>query len=283
MAMVDNNPFLCSVEEGSDMGGGEKVSDDKTHEPQENFGKMILDLSSTLEKSLKSLRSEIRSEIQELKKNDVTMLQEQLKRLEEQVVQRRDDKDTTQQAKGTTDELLLRQQYKEMQDKLAQLQEQLNTERAARQAAEQARINTERDRLLHNALIAAEAIDPDFAVVYFRDKLIYNEDDGKWYYRDGDEQIKVEDGVKKYLPNYMRRPKSPTQGGSGGRSPQAGDLPSSSKKTQLKQAAIELGIAARRGGGQFNDISKYQRAKREALSAGVSEQEIVAEVNAARI
>jgi hypothetical protein len=279
LSIEERNPFICSAEagdgdDGPDGGpGGDDNKDDKKDTPPD-FAKMFTDLSQTLSGAVASLKKDIT----EIKKSDPSKIfQEQITKLKEELSQNKEKQE--EKKGGTPDEVFLRQQHKEMQDQLKLLQDQLSTERSAREVAEKARRDTEKDRILNSALVAADAIDPEFAASNFIHKIVFNEEENKFFYQDGDEQLRVEDGIKKYLPNYMKKAKSGS-GGSGGRGPGA-DPPSGSKKAQLKEFAINLGIAAKKSNGQVNDVSKFQRAKREALNAGVEEQEIVSAVNSA--
>lgn len=164
----------------------------------------------------------------------------------------------------------LQTQLKKMEADLVKANKRAEESDAKTAQAELRRRNTERDRLLHEMASKAGAIEPSDTVALYRDRMAYDEETDSWMFQVGDEQLTVEEGIKKVLPKYMQKPKT-AGGGSGGHSPGNADGPS---KAALKENAIKLGLAAQKHGTTGPHLSRYMQAKRAYEQAGGNAEDI---------
>lgn len=167
----------------------------------------------------------------------------------------------------------------EMKKTLTTLQKQLESEKKRGDAAEersktaeQRRLNADRDSLLIKAASDANAIVATDAAKWLREYAVYDEDTESWGIKDGDSILDMDAGVKKFLPNYMIKPKT-TRGGGGG-SGTTGEENGANKVT-LRQNAINMGLAAKKNPAL---AGKFERAKNDYKNAGGNIVEVIEEV-----
>jgi len=173
------------------------------------------------------------------------------------------------EALGITEaDLALYDQIAEMQDQLEALRERLAEEEEAKQEAEQMRLEAERDYLLAQALKAANAVDIEGGLRYLRDEVYYDPDSGSWYFYDPktEEVLSIEEGVKRFLPNWLKEPKI-REGGSGSRGAAGMGGPGESPPSATLERVKKLGMRAAQT-RQQGDIAAYLTAKKEFLRSG---------------
>lgn len=165
----------------------------------------------------------------------------------------------------------LQKQIKDLQSQVKKASDETATERTARVAAETRQRNLERDRSILDAATTvglAEGVEPQHVLRHFRENMQWDEDAEAWMYVEGDDSLSVQEGVKKHLPKYMQKSKTP-RGGSGGGSPNNDNGVS---QATLKQNAITLGKQAQK---DERIAVQYNKARRAFTEAGGDVTEII--------
>lgn len=153
------------------------------------------------------------------------------------------------------------------QQKEAELQAQIAKERVAREAAEEAQRQSEKTRLLREALSQVGVTDPEVAYRYFRDSITWDEIDGRWAYRmlDG-RTVAVREGIDAEIPNALKA--SSLRGGTGA----TGSAPTTKGKVakELETISAEMSNVEReiklRGANQ-NLLAKFMELQRRKSAA----------------
>jgi hypothetical protein len=169
-----------------------------------------------------------------------------------------------------------RQQLTAMEKELKTLTTALATEKARsqeaetkREASEARQRGLERDRMIVAAYRAAggrDDVDDKTVLRQFREEFTYS-DNEVWVTEEG---VDIAGHIKKHLPAFMKKPKTST-GGGGGQTPGGEDAPT---LAQLKQAALDAGIKAKKAGVGSREFLAYERSKRAFGEAGGNIAEI---------
>lgn len=183
---------------------------------------------------------------------------------------------TTTDKSTTTDNTEITTVQKQLQalEKQLKAEKQLREAAEARsQAAEDRRRAGDRDRSLLAATNDINAINANDAADFLRSRTVYDEDTDSWGIKDGDDILSMEDGVKKFLPKYMIKPKS-EKGGAGGHSTSHGNENGVSK-AQLLSIAVTQYKAAKTNP---NRAAAYSRARSDYEAAGGDVSDILTAV-----
>jgi chromosome segregation ATPase len=228
-------------DDGGGGGGNEEGDDEPRYSEKEFQAKINEVVQKRLAKSSRELRekdkaiADAKGEIDSLK-TQITELQEAL------AASQGGDKD---KMKGEIE--LLQKQYDRQ---ISALQQSLDQEKQARERAELARKQGERDRLLDEALTSARCLDMKAGRRFFGPQIEWDDLDQKWMFKtEKGNLVEIADGVAEEMPDYLKPPVM----GSGGSGSQSGSPRVAAKRAELEKLRKDLESAKRKVSQSPND------------------------------
>lgn len=283
------NPFLMSAEpgEGDDSGGGANSGDGDASKSDGNQDAVDLaNLQRELRATLSGLQKDIREGHQTAASalKVVSELRAEIDALKSSPHKGDADADSSDKDKaGGGDESA--QKMSALEKQLKAVEKTLEAERKRAQDSEDRRMQSERrtreserDRRILEVARAnglRDDVSDEAVLRYFRPDFTYTDDEA-WATDNGAD---IANHVKTTLPAYMKKARGGNRGGSGESTPGGDHQPT---LAQLRQVAIDAGIAAKKSRGGTREGAEYNRAKAAFREAGGNITEIIDAVTAAR-
>ena len=246
-----------------DSGGGGDPSTNPPKDPaddpeEKKFSQKEFD--EQLANSMKRWRKGLQKDSAE-KEAKLSLLQQELegvkKDLEEKKVAIAAGKDKTMEGQL---EILQRKHHNEIEE----LNKKLGEIEKARESAEKKAFDTRRDNEIYKALEKAGCIDLNIAYPYILRQIEFDVEDEVFLVNIGNgKQVRLEEGVKELLPDYLKRPVT-TSGGSGSKT---GTRSRNQKATDLEEKKRAYEVAKKSCNPRRNDeVANVMKLKKEVLA-----------------
>lgn len=265
---------LCFAADAGDGGGGStdltKSADDGDSggEDEKKFTQKDLDekIAASMKHWRKGMQKELSEKDTQLKAVQVEY-EELKKELEQKTAVIASGKDKTMEGQI---ELLQTKHQRQLEE----LRKEIETEKVAREAAEKKAFETRRDNEIYKALEVAGCIDSRIGYRVLAPEVQYDAEENNFFmHTKGGKLVGLEEGVREFLPDYLKRPATDASGSgskTGSRSKNAKVSELEAKKKRFEEMTKTVNRRDRNAVASWEALRKEIRAMEAELTKTVA-------------